>query len=118
MRLLILFFIAFISQSFLYQDKEKQDFSGVYSCSCEEANPLTLKINSDNTFIYHDPWNKEGDITITGTWKAKRNVLHLNSDNPELKFHDKWKVVSEGEAVKSRKGMTFYRLVDASKCNQ
>jgi hypothetical protein len=83
---------------------------GTYGVSESNPNQILLKINPDQTFYFQDYSNPDQKIIVKGTWTLKRKNLVLNSDHPEMKFHKVWTLVENGQAVKSRKGFTFYRL--------
>ncbi|MFY0643646.1 MAG: hypothetical protein JXR19_04200 [Bacteroidia bacterium] len=84
---------------------------GVYGVSDADPSHLELNIKQDYTFSYKDFSDPERAIDVKGTWVLKHRTVILSADNNQYPFHYKWKIVKDGLAAKSRKGMAFYRLV-------
>ena len=83
---------------------------GVYGCSCTPK-VVELTINQDSSFQYMDHSNTEKPIDAKGTWTIKKGHLLLNGSDESVKFHNNWKLDDTCNAIKARKGMTFYRLM-------
>lgn len=92
------------------------DVVGVYGCSCTPI-VIELTIHSDSSFQYKDHSNTDKPIDVKGTWSLKKGHLVLTGSDESVKFHNNWKLDDTCNAIKARKGMTFYRLIkeDVSK---
>jgi hypothetical protein len=90
------------------------DFIGVYGVSENDLSGIELTLNGDRTFTYKDFSNPSKKIDTHGNWELKNNHIRLVNFTSEYSFHSKWKIIKEGMAAKSRKGLTFYTL--SKKC--
>ena len=71
---------------------------------------VELNLSEDHTFKYKDHSVKSKLVGVTGTWSLKNNRIHLKSNTNSPRFHNTWKLNKEGNCIKSRKGLTYYRL--------
>ncbi len=78
---------------------------------------VSLDVHADNTFTYIDNSNSANKIAVNGTWKLVNNSIVLDEYESTKKIHSKWNVDKTGIAIKSRKGLAFYRLVKEGSCN-
>lgn len=101
--------VAFMLFSFAPIDNS---FTGKYSSTL-----VSLQINEDHTFQYIDNSNSSNKINVSGTWKMGKNSIYLEGYDSSQKIHSKWNVDNKGVAVKSRKGLSFYRLIKEGSCN-
>lgn len=89
----------------------KQDgLSATYGVSEDNPAAIELVLNKDYSFTYQDLSASGEHIKVKGTYSFKNNKVTLNSSDAKQKFHDKWKISSNGQVAKSRKGMTYYSL--------
>ena len=108
--ILVLFFsitlLTFTSTSHasVSADAPSKLVKGTYGSSM-----VNLTINEDHTFSYSDLSDKSNQLNVTGPWKLKNGKIVLTSSS-DVKFHSKWKVQSDSQSIKSRKGLAFYRL--------
>jgi len=87
------------------------DVIGTYGVSKSDPSGIELIINENNRFAYKDFSNPSKQIAVTGTWEFKNGHILLTTDNSEIDFHNKWKIVQDGTVAKSRKGVSFYTLI-------
>jgi hypothetical protein len=101
-----------MSFTLLIDSKDVNKVSGAYLGGGPTENPIVkLVLSTDHTFLFKDQSNDDNKIEVTGTWKDHNGSIYLKTeDGEEVKFHDKWKVDSDCNCMKSRKGVTFYRL--------
>ncbi len=95
--------------------------SGKYGvCSYENNIPayLELTLNEDNTFHYIDKTNAAKPIDTKGNWTMGKNTIMLSNYQSGFAIHNKWKVDKNTKCLKSKRGMTFYRLCNIASCNQ
>lgn len=82
---------------------------GVYGVSESDPSAIRLELQADNTFSYQDFSIPDAKVKVTGTWKQQGNQVRLQSTSDQ-KFQDNWHLEKAGNAIKSRRGMTFLRL--------
>lgn len=102
---------AFLLVLMSFTNAPNTDFIGTYGVSDSNPNKIELTLNADQTFTYKDFSNSEKQIDVQGNWEAKNDVIVLKNYTSAFSFHNKWKIKMDGKVAKSRKGMTFYRLV-------
>jgi hypothetical protein len=119
------FFITLLSFSNLFNSfrdiptSPEKAITGTYGvCSCEAAGntQVKLSLNEDLTFHYIDKSDRSNPKDITGKWKLDKNVVRLSATAPGINIHDKWKIDANGLCMKSRKGLTYYRLCNLRDC--
>lgn len=108
LRLILALFI--VGVSFSFTSNPALDFTGTYGVSESDMSQIKLQLNPDMTFEYQDFSDSQNKIKVAGNWTANKNVVELHSSDLSPDFHDKWKVEKDGNAVKARKGLSFYRL--------
>jgi hypothetical protein len=77
------------------------------------ADPSNIKLvlHADRTFTYQDFSHPTQKIKVSGTYTTHGAHLKLKASSEEqYAFHDRWKMVKQETSIKSRKGLTFYRL--------
>ncbi|KAB1065550.1 copper resistance protein NlpE [Salibacter halophilus] len=109
---LSIFFLVAIHFSF--NIGSEKDVSGTYGGCCVESK-VVLVLNEDQTFEYRDHSDVNNKITTSGSWALDGNVIQLSNYDAPQKIHHKWRVEKNGKAIKSRKGLAFYRLVKECK---
>ena len=95
---------------FLSAFAPSDNFIGSYGVSESDPAQIKLSINADHSFYYQDFSVSEKKIVVEGTWDTKGDKVVLKSKSSDPKFHDVWKFTENGQAAKSRKGLSFYRL--------
>ena len=116
--------VLFISFSFNKKNENTAEIqvSGQYGvCQYEKnniQNYLHLTLKDDHTFQYTDKTNPEKPIETTGKWTLNKNVIVLQDYQSEFPIHSKWKVDKGTNCLKSKRGMTFYRLCNLGACTQ
>lgn len=105
-----LFISTFICLNFSFIGAIGKGIEATYGV-CNSANSkVELDLMPDFTFRYKDHSDPSNPIDLQGTYSLSRNTIQLNSEDSEVKFHNKWKLSEEGKVVKARMGMSFYRL--------
>ena len=90
--------------------------SGEYG-DVEQNGTIGLLLKKDGSFLYTDYSNPENLVEVRGKFETNERVIILSGNEEHPNFHQKWKVNKEGNAIKSRKGATFYRLaLNADPC--
>ena len=105
---LILTSVLFLSLAF--KNATQPDFIGTYGISKNYPAKLELNINADMTFTYLDYSDPKNKIESRGTWEVKDNITFLHDQTATFPYRSKWKIEKDGRAVRSRKGIAFYRL--------
>jgi hypothetical protein len=103
---------------FSFKNKQKLNVklvTGTYAV-CNGNNILSLKLKDDNTFLFTDNTNPNNKLSISGNWELNNNTIVLKNTVSETNFHNKWKFDFKYNCIKSRKGITFYRLCNETKC--
>lgn len=103
---------------FSFKNKQKLNVklvTGTYGV-CNGNNTVSLKLKDDSTFQYTDNTNPKNKLLINGNWELNNNTIVLKNNNSETNFHYKWKFDFKYNCIKSRKGFTFYRLCNETKC--
>ena len=100
--------LTVIAFSYSHTKIESAEF-GV--CMADENTTVYLKLMDDATFCYKDQMS-----TTTGTWKQEGSKVILEPANETKNFRDVWRLESGNRAIKSRKGISFYRLVNKEMC--
>ena len=110
---MINFFKFIIPVFFLmsFTQENKKNLKVIYGITILDSSYLQLTINADSTFIYKDHSNRNNKIDVNGVCQFKGEKIVLVSKNNKTKFHDVWTFEKDKNAVKSRKGLCFYRLV-------
>ncbi len=80
-------------------------------CANAENSLVNLKLLNDGTFCY-----KDQSKSTNGTWQQTGNKVILEPCNEIKDFRNVWKLEKDNLAIKSRLGMSFYRLVNLEKC--
>lgn len=106
-----LLFTAFLLGLMSFTTATNADVIGTYGVGADNPNTIELVLNADNTFTYKDFSDAQKPIDVQGNWEIKRDVIVLKNYTSNFSFHNKWKIKMDGKVAKSRKGMTFYRLV-------
>lgn len=99
-----------ITICFAFASKNNDGINATFGVSAEDPSQIELKLNKDYTFFYQDFSIPSEKIEVQGTYQIEKNKIQLMSESEEVDFHDQWKIVENGEAAKSRKGLTFYTL--------
>ncbi len=84
--------------------------NATYGVSSNDPSAIELDLNSDFTFTYQDHSLKDDKVDVQGTYTLENNRVQLVSDQGRTDFHNNWKIVEDGQAAKSRKGLSFYTL--------
>ena len=93
--------------------------SGTYGvCDYEKLLPITLQLalNKDSSFHFVDRTNAAKPIDVTGTWELKDKTITLKNYTSARPIHNKWKLDGNTGCIKSRKGMTYYRICNVNVC--
>jgi hypothetical protein len=107
-KLLTIFIIIIFLSSFT--NKKTNKFIGTYCVSASDPSQIKLTINSDNTFYYQDFSIPDKKIVVKGNWILKGKKVFLRDNNSNVRFHNVWTIIENGQVAKSHKGLTFYRL--------
>ncbi len=102
--------IAFLGTCFAFTSTTNDGLDVTYGVSSSDPVAIELDLNSDFTFTYHDHSLKDNKVNVSGTYTLENNRVRLVADQGQPDFHDNWKIVEDGQAAKSRKGLTFYTL--------
>ncbi len=70
-----------------------------------------LVLHDDMTFSYENTLGGEA-ISASGKYSRKGKVIKLIPQTENAGMISRWKLNKEGDAVTSRKGLTFYRLAN------
>lgn len=95
--------------------------SGKYGvCAYENNMPayLELTLNENHTFHYTDKTNPEKPIDTKGKWVLNKNMIVLKDYQSLFPIHSSWKIDKGTKCLKSKRGMTFYRLCNLGACSQ
>ena len=108
----IKFLTTFLTIIFLssFADKNSNEFIGTYGVSGSDPSQIRLTINSDNTFYYQDFSVPDKKIVIKGNWTLKGRKVFLRHSDSQVKFHNVWTILGNGQVAKSHRGLTFYKL--------
>ncbi len=109
--------VLIVSFSFTISDDRPKTagVAGKYGvCSYAEAPAqeisVELTLNPDNTFHYIDNSNTENKIDVSGKWTLYEGDIYLTDYPTGKSIHKIWKTEKDSSCLKSRKGMTYYRL--------
>ncbi|MGB0431870.1 MAG: hypothetical protein ACPGLV_15455 [Bacteroidia bacterium] len=80
-------------------------------CARMENNAIYLKLKNDATFTYKDQL-----MNTTGTWQQDGSKILLSPKDEIKNFRNVWKLEDDNRAIKSRAGLSFYRLVNKKLC--
>lgn len=117
MQLSKLFLTVAVAAAFSFGPNPEEQIAGTYGvCACKDAPIVQLTLNADHSFSYLDRSNPEKKIEVSGTWELRKGKVILGGYSSPYSFHTEWKVEEGGVAVKSRKGMTWYRLGNMKGC--
>ena len=105
---LLSFLVLFSFAAFAGNPSDKKDWIGTYGVSQNDPAQIELQLLEDGTFSYQDFSDTQNKLKISGNWHVEKGHLILEDEGAASTFHSKWKL--DGNAIKSRKGMTFYRL--------
>lgn len=94
-----------------FTSKSTNEITGTYSVPDSDPSNIKLTINADNTFTYQDYSIQSKKISVKGNWTMKGKKVVLKDYSSDYKFHTVWNIVENGKVAKSRKGLTFYRLI-------
>lgn len=82
-----------------------------FGVSPTDPSNIKLVLHADQTFTYQDFSHPTQKVKVSGTYSMRGAQLKLKASSEEkYAFHDRWKMVKKGTSIKSRKGLTFYRL--------
>ena len=87
------------------------EFTGNYGVCDADPSHLQLQIHEDHTFSYTDYSNPNQKIDATGTWMQRGKKVILTGNNAAQAFRAVWKFEKDGQAITSRRGLSYYRLV-------
>jgi hypothetical protein len=93
-----------------FTDKNPNTFIGTYGVCASDPAQIKLVINPDHTYYYQDFSVPDKKIVMNGNWTLKGKKVILENNHSEIRFHNVWTFVENGQVAKSRKGFTFYRL--------
>lgn len=99
-----------ITICFAFASKNNDGINATFGVSPEDPSQIELQLNKDYTFHYQDFSSPSEKLEVQGTYQIENNKIQLLSKSEEVDFHDLWKIVDNGSAAKSRKGLTFYTL--------
>lgn len=94
-----------------FTTKSSNEITGTYSVPDSDPSNIKLIINADNTFSYQDHSIQSKKISVKGNWTMKGKKVVLKDYSSDYKFHTVWNIVEDSKVAKSRKGLTFYRLI-------
>jgi hypothetical protein len=97
--------MAMFSFSFI----ELSDIAGKYGDKASTKMEMTLLENGD--FTYTDNSNAESPLVVKGKWQLDKMTITL-SDYGSADIPNQWRFDEKSNALKSRKGMTFYRIAN------
>ena len=103
-------FLVVLCAIYSFTPVSNSSIYGVYGVSENDPSSIELTINKDQTFSFIDNSNPNKQINVSGKWEQKGRYIVLENDEYAHSFHQKWRVVKNGEVAKSRKGMTFYTI--------
>lgn len=106
--------------AFSYSNTQlKEGEFGVCGISKEKAQ-VYLVLNNDGSFFYLDKGNANHAFETEGTWEQIGNKVMLNPCIELKGFRNEWKLEKGNQAIKSRYGLSFYRLgnLGACKCDE
>ncbi len=86
-----------------------QNFGTYLGGGTMETSPIQLQLQNDFSYSYKDLSHPNKKIEITGTWKQDGKHIYLLG-HAEVRFHNTWKIDPGCTCLKSKKGITFYRL--------
>ena len=101
---------TFLIFSFGFKVDREAKYAGVFGVSKNDPSQIELRINPDKTFSFQNFCNPKKKIKTQGNWELKNNTIILTNFTSEHAFHTKWKLEADGKAIKSRKGLNFWRL--------
>lgn len=81
-----------------------------YSEAPKQHISLELTLDPDHTFRYIDNTNPENKLDVSGKWTEMEGDIYLTDYPQGISNHKIWKTEKDCPCLKSRKGMTFYRL--------
>lgn len=114
----VLIAVVVLLSLFSFKNKQKLNvkiITGTYGV-CNGNYTLSLKLNADSTFQFTDNTNPNNKLLISGNWELNKNNIVLKNNSAETNFHYKWKFDFKYNCIKSRKGITIYRLCNDQKC--
>lgn len=94
-----------------FTDKDAVPFVGTYGVGDSDPSQIKLVINSDHSFYYQDFSVYDKKVRVNGNWTLEGKKVVLNALGSAKKFHHLWTFEKNGLVAKSRKGLTFYRLM-------
>ena len=104
-------FSALLFFTFGFKGATKIEIPGAFGVSKSDAANLELRLNPDKTFTYAFISGQGKKVTISGNWELKNEAILLKDYTSEIPFHTKWKMEEDGMAIRSKRGLNFYRLV-------
>lgn len=112
MKSIIKFSLALITITicFAFASTKNDGINATFGVSENDPSQIELQLNKDYTFRYQDFSIPSEKIEVKGTYLIENNKIQLISKSEEVGFHDQWKIVDNGAAAKSRKGLSFYTL--------
>lgn len=100
---------------FAFSAIEPADVAGKYGDSTTESK-VELNLLKDGSFTYVDKSNSEKEIAVKGNWELNKNTISLTGFEATKDIHTSWKLEKDGTAIKSKKGLTYYRLANGKSC--
>ncbi len=100
---------------FAFSAIEPVDVAGKYGVN-EGDSKVELNLLKDGSFTYVDKSDSQNEIAVKGNWKLEKNTISLSGFEATKDIHTKWKIDEDGKAIKSRKGLTYYRLASKANC--
>jgi hypothetical protein len=100
-----------IALSVAFTNPSNEGLDITYGVSENDPSQIELQLNSNFEFTYQDFSDPNQKIKTAGTYTLDKNTVVLSSRSDVSKFHDKWKLSDDKKTAKSRKGLTFYTLM-------
>lgn len=105
-------FVIVLMTIFSFTVIETSDVIGKYGD--KEAVKMELNLLEKGVFIFSDNSDEASPKAYRGDWSLEKNVITLSNYGDEA-IPNTWKYDEKEGALKSRKGMTFYRLAETGK---
>lgn len=102
--------LTILLSSFRNVTNQKSDFIGTYGNPSKNETGIRLKLNEDQSFLYEDYSNSENPLIIKGEWIVLKNKATLIVYEKPNGFATRWSLDKEGEAIKGRSKLCWYRL--------
>ena len=79
--------------------------TGIYGIQGHTSCEVELSIQKDHRFYYI---NTPEDIDVKGTWTLENKTLHFSDYSPDVRIPEKWKVIQDGQCLRSK--MTNFQV--------